>query len=98
MFLDEKRSGEPQQLSVAGFAAFVATKDPAEEYVWNDASACACAQYAHSIGKYEEWLGPPTDVEYWMWNRLDKIARPGLGDAITFGELAQKLEPHCQQS
>jgi hypothetical protein len=91
MFIDEKRDGEAQEASFTGFRAFVETKDPAEEYNWPDGTACACAQYARSIGKYEEWEAPLTDEVREFWLRLNRLARPALGAPITFGELAQKL-------
>ena len=93
MFIDEKRSGEPQQPSVAGFAAFVATKDPAEEYRWLDPTACACGQYARSIGKYEDWLNVPTrpPADSKLWRELNRLAQIGPYPARTFGKLAQKL-------
>jgi hypothetical protein len=87
MLLEEKRHGEPQ-LGVASFTAFVATKNPTEVYYWESRETCACAQYAHSIGKFEDWVQPRTEEDYQMWERLNKLAR----GSMTFGQLAEKLK------
>ena len=81
---------------VPSFAAFVATKDPAEEYDWPDRAACPAAQYARDIGCYEEWLEPPTVESYRFWEGLNRLARPGLGVVGTFGQLAQRLDNGAQ--
>jgi hypothetical protein len=91
MFIDEKRGGEPH---LAGFTAFVETKNPAEEYDWEDRTACACAQYARTIGEYEKWLQPVTDKNH-LWVQLDKLSR--LDSRYlrppnrTYGELLERL-------
>ena len=68
--------------TLAGFALFVASKEPSEKYVWMTARDCAVGQYAKSI-----------DSDYWriIHHRDMDIANSIAMGARTFGELADRI-------
>jgi hypothetical protein len=57
-----------QTPSLAGFIAWLETKDPNERYNWDQPAICACGQYAASIGK----KGWPVFEE--PWRTLNHLA------------------------
>ena len=68
--------------TLAGFALFVASKEPSEKYEWMKACHCAVGQYAKSI-----------DSDYWriIHHRDMDIANSIAMGARTFGELADRI-------
>jgi len=90
MLQDPRWNKEP---SLAGFALFVASKEPGERYEWASCRACAVGQYLASIGQdlpLSEWTG---DIAV-----ANQLAHGGvlasLGAAPpqwTFGALADRI-------
>jgi len=79
-------------------AAWLDTKNPAEEYDWRNCQRCACAQFAESIGCYDEWLmairggGPEPRLREWL--KLNHVARGAdadYGEDWTFGDMRKRL-------
>jgi hypothetical protein len=75
--------------------AWLETQNPAEHYSWGSNDACACGQFAKSIGRYDDWRsrrGHATlDDEAWI--NLSIIARLGThrSSQWTFGNFLQAL-------
>jgi len=77
---------------------WAAGKNPNEAYNWSNNCECACAQFADSIGKTDEWLSdlfkPGTE-----WHDLNYTARGSDGwvskEDWTFGELTKRLSVYA---
>jgi hypothetical protein len=100
MFVEEKRSGEVQEVSFEGLLAFAERQPGDKWYDYGNSNICPCAQYAESIGKMEEWRGTLPEI----WQKLDSlvsravhfeysVVRKGAGSGAvgTFGRLADYM-------
>lgn len=69
--------------TLAGFALFVASKDPNERYEWLNCTQCAVGQYLASLGVRPIWEG-----EMGIANMIAQgRGRPDW----TFGKLAERI-------
>ena len=96
MFVEDKRQGEAvvEHPSRAGMIAFLETKDPRTSYHWNNMNRCACAQYAGSVDKYEDWLGAARRPLFsnGPWQDLNRFA----STKRTFGDLLAILKADAE--
>jgi len=75
--------------------AFLETKRSNEKYNWLNCHHCACAQFAESVGRSEEWYdairggGPVPNVQ--EWKALDCVARGSGEESWTFGKMRKRL-------
>ena len=98
MLLDPRWDKTP---SMAGFALFVASKNPGEHYNWRNCHECAVGQYLQSINQYTDvgrWTGELDDM-----NQLSRGAHgPDIYSSVssfsppdwTFGALADRILAH----
>lgn len=84
--------------SLKGFADWLDTKDPNENYNWQESHRCACGQYSKSIG-VENWTSRLHKSHDPFWHRLNKLSRGPTGydsDANpsdwTFGKLKERVD------
>jgi hypothetical protein len=93
MLQDPRWNSEP---SLAGYALFVASKEPGETYVWTDCEKCPVGQYLASIGRHiplAQW-----DGDLAIANTLARGG--GLNGGVhalmdwTFGGLADRILAH----
>jgi hypothetical protein len=77
---NETKTEEP---SFAGFIAWLEKHPTDDEYVWGDNNDCACAQYAKSLGRFDEWRSRSWNRNGRIWFFLDGAA---LNFSCTFGE------------
>jgi hypothetical protein len=78
--------------SMAGFALFVASKNPKERYNWRNCQECAVGLYLESIGQYcdaREWTGVLNDM-----NDIARGCRYYYESDWTFGKLADRILAH----
>lgn len=92
MLNDPRWNSEP---SLAGFALFVASKEPSERYNWSSCATCAVAQYLASIGRrlaLSEWVD-----DLYTANILARGSHNNNGRIMpaeagwTFGQLADRI-------
>jgi hypothetical protein len=89
MFVEEKKQGEPQGPSLAGFISWLEQQPAERQYCWGDNGHCACAQYARSIDQYNNWIGRFEPVgDYVMWRWLNRIAY----GSHTFGQVLARAK------
>lgn len=82
---------KPTEPTLAGFVAWLDTKDSHEKYYWFNGSNCAVAQYAHSVGLKRSYLlrWVDTDGLGKIWGQLDWIAQRGRH---SFGAVARRAK------
>lgn len=91
MLKDPRWDKEP---SLAGFALFVASKNPNEHYEWQNCQHCAVGQYLAAIGDQRligEWIGPLKIANDLARAGLSPAYGPDLHDEWTFGQLADRI-------
>ena len=61
--------------------AWLEQQDPDQRYGWGDYRTCACAQFAKSIGRYDEWESEikKHHLKEGPWQKLNRYAA-GLRD------------------
>ena len=74
-------------LSYEDFADFCETMPPEEIYEYSKSEACACAQWAESMGRFDEWYCKWAEGDT-PWGKVDRIAEI---QPWTFGALAKRL-------
>ena len=85
--------------SMAGFALFVASKDPKERYNWKHCYECAVGLYLQSINGYREvstWTGVLGDMN--MLAKGDRYDRYYDESDWTFGKLANRILAHQRET
>ncbi len=90
MFVETKRQGEAApdtKPSLAGFAAWLATKDPQQSYKWIDTSNCAVGQYLAHCGT--DWDRMFVS-NFPLLAKLDSFCQPGTGET-TFGATLARI-------
>lgn len=97
MLHDPRHDKKP---SMAGFALFVATKDPSENYDWPHCTKCAVGQYLSSIGESNHL---PWNGELEVMNTLARGAINPDGTYFsrgewTFGKLADRILKHQMET
>lgn len=87
--------------SLAGFALFVASKEPKEAYNWNNCQECAVGQYLKSMEKLpttENWsLDPIHGMNMLAKGKMSPID-PAYGSDWTFGKLADRILAHQMET
>lgn len=79
--------------SMAGFALFVASKDPDEKYYWTNCKVCAVGQYLESIGQFSgmhSWDGIISDMNILARGKAGFYAGE-MQCEWTFGKLADRI-------
>lgn len=106
MFVFEKMFGEPPHplYSFASFSDFCHNKPRDEEYVWQDHTCCAVAQY---LEHNKVWMPISDWPNFGDLNDCNRIAQMipesmsamAYGQPIvrTFGELADLVEERCRE-
>jgi hypothetical protein len=76
-----------QQPSLAGFIAWLETKDPNGCYDWRSCKECACSQYAASLGVYN-WDRYVNEEPWIMLNHLASNGAPWPARVQPWGYIA----------
>jgi hypothetical protein len=86
--------------SMAGFALFVASKNPKGRYNWRNCEICPVGEYLHSIGQYAgvgHWSGVLDEMNSLARGKHDSVIYSACGvdpEDWTFGALADRILAH----
>jgi hypothetical protein len=80
-------------LTLKAFLRFAKKQNSRKKFDYADASKCACAQYAKSLGLYEMWqLDFPRTATFWHDANQSAACASGSQRKVTWGDLVWQLE------